>query len=449
MYLCTNSPFLCLFHLHYCLYEEGRIMNKSIIRTTVQGTVKPQVYNVRGKRVVLDRELAAALSVETRRMNEQVKRNKEKFLFDSVFQLTKEEWQNLLNFSLMPKFATSSNTGRGGVRKLPFAFTEAGVQVLKTLMKSSVKIEFEDEVIEAEVLPESWTEGTVVLYQPNKDIKIDVRVEHETVWLTQEQMALLLGTKRQAISKHINNIYEVEELDKNQTCSILEQVQTEGEKYVARKISIYNLDMIISVGYRVNTKNGIAFRQWATNVLKGILLHRHYYDSRIDKIEQTISDNTNRINSLEQKYALIVDTKLPPTEMVFYEGENFKAYDFLCTLIESAQKRIVLIDNYIDRKTLLMLNKRVKGVSATVYTNSKNISDPQLQLDLAEANKKREAPLIQMLEIKHDHDRFLIIDNTSYLLGPSIKDAGVNRCAVVKMHTSPDKILKDLAVAEV
>ncbi|MCQ2359932.1 MAG: hypothetical protein MJ009_00425 [Paludibacteraceae bacterium] len=161
-------------------------------------------------------------------------------------------------------------------------------------------------------------------------------------------------------------------------------------------------------------------------------------------MEHTISDNTNRIKYLEQKVELIVDTKLPPTEMVFYEGENFKAYDFLCTLIESAQKRIVLIDNYIDRKVLLMLNKRAKGVSATVYTNHKTLSDPQIQLDFTEANKKREAPLIQMLEIKNDHDRFLIIDNTSYLLGPSIKDAGVNRCAVVKMISAPDKILKDL-----
>ncbi|MCQ2369182.1 MAG: ORF6N domain-containing protein [Paludibacteraceae bacterium] len=374
-------------------------MNKSIIKTTVQGAVKPQVYNVRGKRVVIDREVAALLGIPTGRLNEPYRRNIQLFSSNMVFQLTNEEF-----CSLKTQIAFSNQGSRGGSRHLPMVYTKEGISMLEKLLKRDVYIEFDDEVVEAEVLPESWNEGTVVLYQPNENIKIDVRVEHETVWLTQEQMALLLGTKRQAISKHINNIYEVEELDKNQTCSILEQVQTEGEKYVARKISIYNLDMIISVGYRVNTKNGIAFRQWATNVLKGILLHRHYYDSRIDKIEQTISDNTNRINSLEQKYALIVDTKLPPTEMVFYEGENFKAYDFLCTLIESAEKRIILIDNYIDRKVLMMLNKRAKGVSATVYTNYKSLSDTQLQLDLAEANKKREAPLIKMLEIKHDHD---------------------------------------------
>ncbi|MCQ2360141.1 MAG: virulence RhuM family protein [Paludibacteraceae bacterium] len=346
---------------------------------------KPQVCNVRGKRVVLDREVAAYVGMSTGNLNLYVKRNIQLFDTEMWFKLSEEE-------CLLLQIVISKTSGRGGSRYLPFAFTAEGVSMLEKVLKRSIPIKFEEEVAEVEMLPESWNEGTVVLYQPNENLKIDVRVENETVWLTQEQMSLLFGTKRQAISKHISNIYEVGELDKNQTCSILEQVQTEGGKYVTRKISIYNLDMIISVGYRVNTKNGIAFRQWATNVLKGILLHRHYYDSRIDKMEQTISDNTNRIKSLEQKVELIVDTKLPPIEMVFYEGENFKAYDFLCTLIESAQKRIVLIDNYIDRKVFMMLNKRDKGVSATVYTNHRNLSDQQLQLDLTEANRKREAP---------------------------------------------------------
>ncbi|MCQ2336353.1 MAG: ORF6N domain-containing protein [Paludibacteraceae bacterium] len=430
-------------------------MNKSIIKTTVQGAVKPQVYNVRGKRVVLDRELAAALGVETRVINQKVKRNINLFSEDSMFQLTFEECAELefsssksQNLGLTSQIVISNSTGKGGSRHLPMVYTKDGISVLEKLLKRDIPIEFEDEVIEAEVLSESWNEGTVVLYQPNEDIKIIVRVENETVWLTQEQMALLFGTTTQNITIHIGNIFEEKEVEERATCKDFLQVQIEGGREVRRTVKLYNLDIIISVGYRVKSLQGTLFRQWALKVLKGVLLHKHYYDSRIDKIEQTISDNTNRIKSLEQKYALIVDTKLPPIEMVFYEGENFKAYDFLCTLIESANNRIVLIDNYIDRKVLLMLNKRAKGVSATIFTNHKNLSDPQLQLDLIEANKKREAPLIQMLEIKHDHDRFLIIDNTSYLLGPSIKDAGVNRCAVVKMHTSPDKILKDLAVAK-
>ncbi|MCQ2361263.1 MAG: ORF6N domain-containing protein [Paludibacteraceae bacterium] len=411
-------------------------------------TKQPHIYTIRNKKVVLDRDLASALGVETRRMNEQFKRNKEKFLSDSVFQLTKEEWQNLSNFSLMPKIATSNSSKRGGVRKLPFAFTEAGVQVLKTLMKSSVDIDFSDEPPLPTIYEESWNEGTVVLYQPNDNIKIDVRVENETVWLTQEQMALLFGTTQPNIAMHIRNIFDDGELEIGATYKDFLYVQTEGGKQKNRYIKIYNLDMIISVGYRVNTRNGIAFRQWATKVLKQYLMHKGSLERRVIALEEQtkaiIVNTENRLCAVEQKVEFIVDTKLPPAEMVFYEGENFKAYDFLCTLIESAQKRIVLIDNYIDRKVFMMLNKRTKGVSATVYTNHRTLSDPQAQLDLAEANKKREAPLIQMFEIKNDHDRFLIIDNTSYLLGPSIKDAGVNRCAVVKMISSPEIILKNL-----
>ncbi|MCQ2337258.1 MAG: virulence RhuM family protein, partial [Paludibacteraceae bacterium] len=310
---------------------------------------------------------------------------------------------------------------------------------------------FEEEIAEAEILPESWNEGTVVLYQPNDNIKIDVRVENETVWLTQEQMALLFGASKQNISLHIANVYEEKELEKWATVKEYLTVQTEGERQISRSILHYNLDVIISVGYRVKSIYGTRFRQWALQILKQHLLHKGSFEHRVQLIENSIKTieqqqqkNTNDISDIKEQVKFVVDTKLPPIEMVFYEGENFKAYDFLCTLIESANNRIVLIDNYIDRKVLLMLNKRTKGVSATIFTNHKNLSDPQLQLDLAEANKKREAPLINMLEIKHDHDRFLIIDNTSYLLGPSIKDAGVNRCAVVKMHTSPDKILRDL-----
>ena len=417
-------------------------MDKNHSKTTVQGTVKPQVYNIRGKRVVLDRELATAFGVETKQLKRVVKRHQELFTGDEfAFELTGDECS-------WCQFGTL-NSGRGSnLKYLPFAFTEAGVQVLKTLMKSSVNIDFFDEPPLPAVYEESWNEGTVVLYQPNKDIKIDVRVENETVWLAQEQMALLFGTTQPNIAMHIRNIFDDGELEIGATYKDFLYVQTEGGKQKSRYIKIYNLDMIISVGYRVNTRNGIAFRQWATKVIKQHLMHKGSLERRVIALEEQtkaiIVNTENRLCAVEQKVDFIVDTKLPPIEMVFYEGENFKAYDFLCTLIESAEKRIILIDNYIDRKVLMMLNKRAKGVSATVYTNYKSLSDTQLQLDLAEANKKREAPLIKMLEIKHDHDRFLIIDNTSYLLGPSIKDAGVNRCAVVKMISSPDKILKDL-----
>ncbi len=299
----------------------------------------PKVYVIRGQKVVLDRDLAAALGVETRVINQKVKRNINLFNEDSMFQLTFDECTELeisgsksQNSGLSSQNVISNNTSRGGSRYLPFAFTQAGVQVLKTLMKSSVDIDFSDEPPLPTIYEESWSEGTVVLYQPNENLKIDVRVENETVWLTQEQMALLFGTTTQNITIHIGNIFEEKEVEERATCKDFLQVQIEGEREVRRTVKLYNL------------------------------------------------------------------------------------------------------------------NKRTKGVSATVYTNHRNLSDPQIQLDFTEANKKREAPLIQMLEIKNDHDRFLIIDNTSYLLGPSIKDAGVNRCAVVKMISAPDKILKDLVL---
>ncbi|MCQ2361262.1 MAG: ORF6N domain-containing protein [Paludibacteraceae bacterium] len=412
---------------------------------------QPNIYTIRNKKVVLDRDLAAALGVETRVVNQNFKRNAALFVDDSVFQLTKEECliSQILGSKSQPVIL---NSGRGSnLKHLPFAFTETGVQVLKTLMKSSVDIDFYDEPPLPTIYEESWSEGTVVLYQPNENLKIDVRVENETVWLTQEQMALLFGASKQNISLHIANVYEEKELEKWATVKEYLTVQTEGERQISRSILHYNLDVIISVGYRVKSIYGTRFRQWANQVLKQYLLHKGSFEHRVQLIENNIKaieqqqiKNTNDISDIREQVKFVVDTKPPPTEMVFYEGENFKAYDFLCTLIESANKRIVLIDNYVDRKVFLMLNKRTKGVSVTVYTNPKNLSDPQIQLDLAEANKKREAPLIQMLEIKNDHDRFLIIDNTSYLLGPSIKDAGVNRCAVVKMISAPEKILKDL-----
>ncbi len=413
-------------------------MSKIISKTAVQGTVKPRVYNVRGKRVVLDRELASYVGMSTGNLNLYVKRNIKLFDDEMWFKLSEEECLRL-------QIVIPNMSKRGGSRYLPFAFTAEGISMLEKLLKRDIPIEFEDEVIEAEVLPESWNEGTVVLYQPNENIKIDVRVENETVWLTQEQMCVLFGVNRNTISHHISNIFKEKELEKISVCQYFRHTATDGKTYT---VMVYNLDVIISVGYRVKSFQGTWFRQWANKVIKEHLLYKGSLERRVIALEEQtkaiIVNTENRLCAVEQKVDFIVDTKLPPIEMVFYEGENFKAYDFLCTLIESANNRIVLIDNYINRKVLMMLNKRAKGVSATIFTNHKNLSDPQLQLDLAEANKKREAPLINMLEIKHDHDRFLIIDDTVYHLGPSVKDAGVKRCAVIKMHTSPDKILRDL-----
>ena len=268
--------------------------------------------------------------------------------------------------------------------------------------------------------------GEIVLYQPDKNVELEVRVEEETVWLTQAQMALLFGTKRQAITKHIGNIYESGELNKTATSSILEQVQTEGHRLVKRSIEYYNLDVIISVGYRVNTKRGIHFRQWANNVLKDYLLRGYAISQRIERLE-------HRVSNTEDKIDFFVRTSLPPVEGVFFEGQIFDARVFVSDLIKSAKKSIVLVDNYIDETVLLILAKRNDSVSAKIITQ---IVSRQLQLDIECHN--RQYPSIEIETRTGIHDRFLIIDETVYHIGASLKDLGKKLFAFSRLDISPD-----------
>ena len=181
----------------------------------------------------------------------------------------------------------------------------------------------------------------IVIYQPDATIKLDVRLQDDTVWLTQQQMSELFGTQRQAITKHLKNIYDSGELQRDATCSILELVQKEGNRMVRRSVEIYNLDTIISVGYRVNTKRGIQFRQWANKVLKDYLLRGYAVNSRLERLEQ-------RVTKTEAQIGFFVQTSLPPVEQVFFEGEFFAARVLLEKLIKTAQQRVIIIDGYID-----------------------------------------------------------------------------------------------------
>jgi predicted XRE-type DNA-binding protein len=271
--------------------------------------------------------------------------------------------------------------------------------------------------------------GEIILYQPNESIQLEVRMESETVWLTQAQMALLFGTQRQAITKHIKNIYDCEELSKKATSSILEQVQNEGNRLVNRKIEYYNLDVIISVGYRVNTKRGIEFRQWANRVLKEYLLHGYAVNQRIERLEQ-------RVTKTEEKIDFFVRTSLPPVEGVFYDGQIFDAHVFVSNLIKSAKQRIILIDNYLDESVLVTLSKREVNVTAKIIT--KSISN-QFQTDLNRYNSQYSP--IDVEERDGIHDRFLIIDDTLYHLGASLKDLGKKLFAFSKMEMPPETIL--------
>lgn len=271
--------------------------------------------------------------------------------------------------------------------------------------------------------------GEIVMYQPDETIRLEVRLEDETVWLNQAQMAELFGTGRQAITKHLQNIYECEELQKEATSSILELVRQEGTRMVKRKIEYYNLDAIISVGFRVNTKRGIEFRQWANGVLKQYLLRGYAVTQRMFDIEQKVVEQGMEIKELHKKVDFFVRTSLPPVEGIFYDGQIFDAYAQIVGLIKQAKRSITLIDNYIDETTLTMLSKRDASVTAIIYTRPLS---QQQQLDLQRHNQQYAPVTVNICQ--HNHDRFLIVDDEVYVFGASLKDAGKKLFAYIKMQ---------------
>lgn len=271
-------------------------------------------------------------------------------------------------------------------------------------------------------------QGEIILYQPDEAVKLEVRLEDETVWLTQEQIADLFGTKRPAITKHLNNIYKSGELDIDSTCSILEHMGNDGKQRYTTKY--YNLDAILSIGYRVNSKNATLFRKWANSVLKDYLLKGYSINKRLSELERTVAQHTEKID-------FFVRTALPPVEGIFYNGQIFDAYKFATDLVKSARRSIVLIDNYVDETVLLMLSKRSVGVSATIYTQR---ITQQLQLDLDRHNSQY--PPIDIRTYRDSHDRFLIVDETDvYHIGASLKDLGKKMFAFSKLDIPAAVIL--------
>lgn len=263
-------------------------------------------------------------------------------------------------------------------------------------------------------------QGEIILYQPDEAIKLEVRLENDTVWLTQAQIAELFGTGRQAITKHLKNIFNSAELDEDSVCSILELTASDGKVY---KTKVYNLDAILSVGYRVNSKNATLFRRWANGVLKEYLLKGYSVNRRLTELEKTVALHSEKID-------FFVRTSLPPVEGIFYNGQIFDAYKFATDLIKTAKRSLLLIDNYVDEAVLLMLSKRNAGVSAVIYTQR---ITPQLQLDLDRHNEQY--PPIDIRTYRDSHDRFLIIDDTDiYHIGASLKDLGKKMFAFSKLE---------------
>jgi len=271
------------------------------------------------------------------------------------------------------------------------------------------------------ITPQSAS-GEIVLFQPDESLRLEVRLEDETVWLTQAQMAELFMTTPQNITLHIGNIYKEEELIKEPTCKESLQVQQEGNRTIRRKQKFYNLDIIISVGYRVKSKRGTQFRQWANGVLKEYLLRGYSINRRLENIER-------RVSKTEEKIDFFVRTSLPPQQGIFFDGQIFDAYTLVSDLVRSAKKKIVLIDNYIDDTVLTLLDKRADAVTATIYT--KDLSH-QLQLDLQRHNAQYSS--IEVHSFDRSHDRFLLIDDDVYHVGASLKDLGKKWFAIMKMN---------------
>ena len=278
-------------------------------------------------------------------------------------------------------------------------------------------------------MPESKNE--IIVYQPNETIHLEVRLEDETVWLSQDQIALLFGTQRPAITKHLANIYKAGELDEKGTCSILEHMGHGGQQSYRTKY--YNLDVILSVGYRVNSRNATLFRRWASGVLKEYLLRGYAVNERLDRLE-------NRMTKAEEQIGVVLKTALPPVEGVLFEGQICDAYATVLKLIKSAQKFLVLIDNYIDESVLTMLGDRSPGVSATIYT--KHFSR-KLRLDLQRYNAQY--PPVVIKAYQGVHDRFLILDDTIvYHIGASLKDLGKSLFAFSRMEFPAKELLDRL-----
>jgi hypothetical protein len=279
--------------------------------------------------------------------------------------------------------------------------------------------------------------GEIVVYQPDEITKLEVRVRDETVWLTQEQIAQLFGVKRPAITKHIRNIFQTQELEEISVCYILELTAADGKKYMTQ---LYNLDMILSIGYRVNSRYAMLFRRWANSVLKEYLLKGYSIHYKINEIEEELKEHKQMLDRHEEKIDFFVRSSLPPVEGVFFDGQVYDAYAFVAGLIRKAQRRIVLIDNYIDETVLTMLDKRNNGVNATIYTSQ---ISKQLKLDIQKHNVQYDPITIKVF--KKTHDRFLIIDEEVYLIGASLKDLGKKWFGFTLMeHTGPKLLLNKI-----
>ena len=272
-------------------------------------------------------------------------------------------------------------------------------------------------------------QGEIILYQPNDSLRLEVRLDGDNVWLNRSQLAELFDRDVKTIGKHINNALK-EELDNVPVVAKFATTAADGKVYQTEH---YNLDMVISVGFRVKSRRGVDFRRWANTILKEYMLKGYAINQRIEQLEKTVALHSEKID-------FFVRTSLPPVEGIFFDGQIFDAYKFATDLIKTARKSLLLIDNYVDESVLLMLSKRNPGVSATIYTQKVTA---QLQLDLDKHNDQY--PPINIRTYRNSHDRFLIVDDKEvYHIGASLKDLGKKMFAFSKLEIDPGLITDKL-----
>ena len=285
--------------------------------------------------------------------------------------------------------------------------------------------------------PALHSENEIILYQPDATLSLDVRVEDETVWLTQQQMSELFMRDRSVITRHISNVFKERDLDEKSNVHFLHIANSD------KPVKLYSLDVIISVGYRVKSVRGTLFRQWANKILKDYLLRGYSINQRLlhleSRIDHRLSEHDHQIKELNDKVDFFLRTSLPPREGILFDGQIFDAHRFINDLIRSASRRLILIDNYVDDTVLTQLDNRKDNVAAIIYTQQ--ISNA-FKLDI-ERHNKQYTPI--EVRIAHKiHDRFLIVDDTLYHIGASIKDLGKKLFAFSKMETPPDIILDNI-----
>ena len=309
-------------------------------------------------------------------------------------------------------------------------------------------------------------ENQIVVYQPNETIRLDVRLENETVWLNRHQMAQLFGRDVKTIGKHIANALSEElacssvvadfattQRQQNPTVANFATVQQEGGREVVRKVEYYSLDVILSVGYRVKSVQGILFRRWANTVLKEYLLRGYSVNARMnqleDKMDRRFAKTEADIAELKEKVDFFVQTQTPPLKGVFYDGQLWDARALVLQLIARAKRSLILIDNWAMPEVLDLFAKKRKGVKVTIFTSEHYDRKHVPHRKISDADARAFSKQYPKLTIRYNelfHDRFLIIDNRElYLIGASLKDIGGKCFGFTKMDSREIRRIKKAA----